>query len=102
MSMTFDLSPRRRKPLSHNNEAMSLAALRERCGDLTEIPSGALETRFQATVDAMERGAPLIYQAALTAGAWLGYADFLVRVEEACPRWRWSYEPWDAKLSRSA
>ena len=69
---------------------------------LVEIPSGALEARFPATVEAMERGAPLIYQAALTAGSWLGYADFLVRVEERCPRWAWSYEPWDAKLARSA
>lgn len=50
----------------------------------------------------MQRGVPLIYQAALTAGPWLGYADFLVRVDDECPRWGWSYEPWDAKLSRSA
>ena len=49
----------------------------------------------------MERGVPLISQAALTAGGWLGYADFLVRVGKGCPRWAWSYEPWDAKLARS-
>ena len=49
----------------------------------------------------MERGVPLIYQAALTAGSWLGYADFLVRVEDSCPCWAWSYEPWDAKLART-
>src|SRR5271155_1201656 len=52
--------------------------------------------------DAMDRGVPLIYHAALTAGSWLGYADFLVRIVEACPRWAWSYEPWDAKLARTA
>ena len=89
-----------RKGLEH--EAICLAELRERCGDVVEIPSGALDTRFAATVEAMERGAPLIYKAALTAGSWLGYADFLVRVDESCPRWAWSYEPWDAKLSRNA
>ena len=50
----------------------------------------------------MKRGVPLIYQAALTAGSWLGYADFLIRVEDDCPRWAWSYEPWDAKLARNA
>ncbi len=61
-----------------------------------------MKARFAATVDAMERGAPLIYQAALTVGSWLGYADFLVRVEHDCPRWAWSYEPWDAKLARTA
>ena len=86
----------------HEHEAACLAALKERCGDFVEIPSGALKARFAATVDAMERGVPLIYQAALTAGAWLGYADFLVRVEDSCPRWAWCYEPWDAKLARSA
>jgi predicted RecB family nuclease len=86
----------------HEHEATCLAGLKERCGDFVEIPSGALKTRFAATVDAMERGVPLIYQAALTTGAWLGYADFLVRVEDGCPRWAWSYEPWDAKLARSA
>jgi len=85
----------------HEHEATCLAGLKERCGDFVEIPSGALKTRFAATVDAMEHGVPLIYQAALTTGAWLGYADFLVRVEDGCPRWAWSYEPWDAKLARS-
>jgi uncharacterized protein len=86
----------------HEHEATCLVGLKERCGDFVEIPSGALKARFTATVDAMERGVPLIYQAALTTGAWLGYADFLVRVEDGCPRWAWSYEPWDAKLARSA
>jgi predicted RecB family nuclease len=86
----------------HEHEATCLAALKERYGGFVEIPSGALKARFAATIDAMERGVPLIYQAALTAGAWLGYADFLVRVDNGCPRWAWSYEPWDAKLARSA
>ena len=69
---------------------------------ISSSPVWRLKARFAATVEAMERGAPLIYQAALTAGSWLGYADFLVRVKNACPRWAWSYEPWDAKLARSA
>ena len=86
----------------HEHEAACLAGLKKRYGDSVEIPSGPLKARFAATVDAMERGVPLIYQAALTAGSWLGYADFLVRVEDSCPRWAWSYEPWDAKLARTA
>ena len=49
----------------------------------------------------MECGTPLIYQAALAADPWIGYADFLVRVASHSPRWAWSYEPWDAKLARS-
>lgn len=86
----------------HEHEATCLAALRAQCGDVVEIPIGALAVRFAATVDAMGRGVPLIYRAALTAGSWLGYADFLVRVEDGCSRWPWSYEPWDAKPARSA
>jgi predicted RecB family nuclease len=86
----------------HEHEAECLAGLKKRCGDFVEIPSGALMARFAATVDAMERGVPLIYQAALTEGSWLGYADFLMRIEDDCPRWAWSYEPWDAKLARNA
>jgi predicted RecB family nuclease len=86
----------------HEHEAACLAGLKEQYGDPIEIPSGSLMMRFAATVDAMERGAPLIYQAALTKGSWLGYADFLIRVEHNCPRWTWSYEPWDAKLARIA
>jgi predicted RecB family nuclease len=86
----------------HEHEAACLAGLKKRYGGSVEIPSGPLKARFAATVDAMERGVPLIYQAALTAGSWLGYADFLVRVEDDCPRWAWSYEPWDAKLARTA
>jgi uncharacterized protein len=86
----------------HEHEAACLNALRVRFGDFFEVPSGALKARFAATVEAMERGVPLIYQAPLTAGSWLGYADFLVRVEESCPQWAWSYQPWDAKLARSA
>ncbi len=84
------------------HEAACLAGLKKLYGDSVEIPSGPLKARFAATVDAMERGVPLIYQAALTAGFWLGYADFLVRVEDNCPRLAWSYEPWDAKLARTA
>ena len=86
----------------HEHEAACLAGLKKLYGDFVEIPSGPLKARFAATVDAIERGVPLIYQAALTAGSWLGYADFLVRVEDDCPRWAWSYEPWDAKLARTA
>ena len=84
------------------HEATCFAGLKKRYGDSVEIPSGPLKARVAATVDAMERGVPLIYQAALTAGSWLGYADFLVRVEDDCPRWAWSYEPWDAKLAHTA
>ena len=60
---------------------------------------------LEDTYRAMDRGEPIVHQATLEwrpAGAsrpWLGYADFLRRVEVPCESWRWSYEPWDAKLT---
>lgn len=63
---------------------------------------GDWETRLDRTVRAMADGAPVIAQGAVKAGPWAGYADFLVRVDEPCARWAWSYEPWDAKLARTA
>jgi uncharacterized protein len=86
----------------HEHEAACLAGLKRQCGDFFEVPSGKLSVRVAATVDTMERGVPLIYQAALVSGSWLGYADFLVRVDHRSPRWGWAYEPWDAKLARTA
>ena len=83
------------------HEAACLAGLRERCGDVVRIPNGAWPARVAATMAAMTRGTPLIYQAALADAPWIGFADFLVRVASPCPRWAWSYEPWDAKLARS-
>ncbi|WP_041929021.1 hypothetical protein [Methylorubrum extorquens] len=79
-----------------------MAALREQRGAPVVIGRGSPEQAMRAARAAMDRGAPLIAQAALADGPWIGYADFLVRVETACPNWVWSYEPWDAKLSHSA
>jgi uncharacterized protein len=53
----------------------------------------------QATRQAMQAGADVIYQGVLVADGWRGRADFLVRVD--VPR-RWApgaTEAWDAKLA---
>jgi uncharacterized protein len=52
-----------------------------------------------ATLEAMERGAHIIYQATFFDGTFLGRADFLRRVERPCARWAWSYEAIDTKLA---
>ncbi len=55
-----------------------------------------------ATLEAMRAGAGAIYQATLFDGRWIGYADFLVRVERPSPSLgAWSYEVADTKLARS-
>src|SRR5439155_10937825 len=54
------------------------------------------------TLDAMRSGYAVIYQAALFDGRWLGYADFLEKVDAASDLGRHSYEVVDTKLARSA
>jgi predicted RecB family nuclease len=58
-----------------------------------------LAERARLTREAIERGAALIYQGALTKEAWLGYPDFLVRTGSAPVI---GFAPEDAKLSRKA
>ena len=49
----------------------------------------------------MRGGADVIYQATLFDGRWVGYADFLLRVERPSDLGPWSYEVADTKLARA-
>jgi len=52
------------------------------------------------TIEAMEAGADVIYQARLEeVGKWSGWADFLKKVEKPSNLGDWSYEVWDTKLA---
>ncbi|MCB9190279.1 MAG: TM0106 family RecB-like putative nuclease [Flavobacteriales bacterium] len=52
------------------------------------------------TIDAMQAGADVIYQARLKEdGKWSGWADFLMRVDKPSDLGNWSYEVWDTKLA---
>jgi predicted RecB family nuclease len=53
-----------------------------------------------ATFAAMQRGVPVIAQAALSHERWNGRADILRRVEVPSALGSWSYEPIDTKLAR--
>ena len=57
-------------------------------------------TAVAETRSAMQRGAPVIVQAALTHQGWNGRADILRRVEAPSGLGGWSYEPIDTKLAR--
>jgi uncharacterized protein len=82
------------------HEAAVLARLEGLHGPAERIPSdGSLADRARLTREAIERGAKLIYQGALTKAAWLGYPDFLVRNGSAQTM---DLQPEDAKLSRKA
>jgi predicted RecB family nuclease len=53
-----------------------------------------------ATLAAMQRGVPVIAQAALSHQGWNGRADILRRVEAPSALGSWSYEAIDTKLAR--
>ncbi len=60
-----------------------------------------LHERARQTIEAITRGDDVIFQACFFDGTWLGFADFLLRVERPTPTLPWSYEVADTKLARS-
>jgi uncharacterized protein len=52
------------------------------------------------TLAAMRRGEEIIYQGYLEYRDFVGYPDFLFRVDRPSRFGAWSYEPWDTKLAR--
>src|SRR6266478_5535202 len=53
------------------------------------------------TVDAIRRGAEVIYQATFLSEQWYGRADFLIRVDKPSELGAFSYEVVETKLARS-
>jgi uncharacterized protein len=62
----------------------------------------AIRAAAEATRQAILRGDDVIFQACFFDGTWIGYADFLLRVEEPTPILGWRYEVVDTKLARTA
>ncbi len=88
-------------------EARYLKELRGNGREITEIrppdtvsPARQIRPEHAATLQAMRRGAEVIYQAVLLDERRLGYADFLQRVETPSDLGPWSYEVVDTKLAR--
>ncbi len=70
--------------------------------EFDERPENSIEGLKRAeamTLEAMEYGAPMIYQATFFDGTFLGRADFLQRIETPSQRFPWSYEVVDTKLA---
>lgn len=85
------------------HEASYLDSLRAGCGNLVELSSqGNFAENLAATRTAMADGAEIVFQAALADGAYMGYADFLRRVETPSDLGSWSYEVVDTKLAHRA
>ena len=91
------------------HEARYLAELRATGRRVVEIEKVAFDSRGEElraaaarTVDVMHGGADVVYQATFFDGTWIGYADFLLRVERPSDLGGWSYEVADTKLARKA
>jgi uncharacterized protein len=89
-----------RKGLAH--ERAHFAKLEAKGARITRISGDASEREAAAaaTIEAMRRGDPVIYQAVFERDGWLGIADFLQRVERPSALGVWSYEVADTKLAR--
>ena len=91
------------------HEVRYLESLRKQHGDRlvvfdtrAENTLAGLAAADRETFDAMASGAPIIYQATLFDGTFLGRTDFLRRVETPSKHWAWSYEVIDTKLALHA
>lgn len=82
------------------HEQRILARFQADTDDVWMIPATA--DRVSLTRHAMQAGHAVIYHGALTAEAFLGVPDFLVRIESPSTLGNYSYEVWDAKLARNA
>lgn len=70
--------------------------------DIAQNTLGAnknIAEKLQATQDAMQQGADVIYQAVLQKEPFLGHADFLVKVPGQSRLGSYHYEVWDTKLA---
>ena len=59
------------------------------------------ERKAQQTIEAINQGIDVIYQAALTLDQFHGFADFLVKTDGGSGSTTYCYEIWDTKLSSS-
>ena len=90
-----------RKGLEH--EAAYLQQLKDEGKTVVEIPKDRnLQDRTNLTLEAMQSGADVIYQAVLFAPPWRGDADFLIKCNTHSNLGDFSYEVLDTKLARTA
>lgn len=68
--------------------------------DVLRLDCNSPSEQARLTETAMIDGREVIHQACFLDDGWIGYADFLVRIDEPSDRWAWSYEVHDAKLAR--
>jgi predicted RecB family nuclease len=82
--------------LGQEHEKCYLDSLLNQGLDICQIED---RTDFEATLQAMKDGRAFLYQGALRHENFLGYPDFLVRVEQPSDLGSWSYIPLECKLA---
>ena len=86
------------KGLEH--EAAYLQQLKGEGKSVVEIPKDRnLQDRTQLTLEAMQSGSDVIYQAVFFMPPWRGDADFLIKCDTPSTLGDFSYEALDAKLA---
>lgn len=85
------------------HEAAYLSKLREQHASFIDIAAvgNGKDLKQKATLQAMQDGIEIIFQATFLDAPFLGYADFLRRVETPSALGSYSYEVLDTKLARS-
>lgn len=81
-------------------EERHIKALKKNGVDIVEIDKESPDQGRAETIDAMRKGRAVITQAFLNSGKWIGFADFLYKVDKKSDFGNWSYEVSDTKLSR--
>ncbi len=75
-------------------------SLKKQHGNIVELSSsGSFAKNHANTVAAIKDGADIIFQAALVKGDYMGYADFLKKVDHPSGLGSWGYEVADTKLA---
>jgi predicted RecB family nuclease len=83
------------------HETAYLQSLKNDRKVVAEIPKDIpVAERSRLTKEAMQKGVDVVYQAALLADNWGGYADFLVKTRKPSTLGAFSYEAADTKLAR--
>ncbi|WJD69663.1 TM0106 family RecB-like putative nuclease [Pseudomonas asiatica] len=90
------------KGLAH--EAAFLERLKSGYAHVVDIAEGnpSFARRVELTIEAMQAGADIIFQASLQEGAFIGHADFLRKVPCKSALGDHSYEVIDTKLAKTA
>jgi predicted RecB family nuclease len=84
------------------HEREYLVKLKQRGLDVIEISKQLdIDDQVEATRDAMAAGVSVIYQGALLKPPFIGFPDFLMRVEGASKLGNYHYEVADTKLAKS-